>query len=253
MLQRKDLVFIDDYLVGVNKPAGLLVHPSRLARQESETLMKQLRDLLGQWVFPIHRLDRPTSGIIVFALNSQIASELGAAFARREVKKQYIALVRGYTEPTGEINRPLKEIWDKMTDKLARKNKDAQEAITQYKTLEQVEVPFAVRPHPTARYSLVMASPLTGRQRQIRRHFKSIFHPLIGDAKHGDNAHNKMLRRLFGLQRLMLHAFSLSFKHPVSGKEMLLHAPAPIGFTQVIEKLGFSDSALPTKEFIGTL
>lgn len=240
MLSIEDLVFRDENYVIVNKPSGLLVHPSFIDKYETESAMKQLRDLLGQWVFPIHRLDRPTSGALVFGLSSEAAAKLGEEFSQRNVDKVYIALVRGYTDPQGIIDYPLKEIWDKMTDKDKNRNKPAQEAITEYSTLGKVELPIAVAPHPSSRYSLVAIRPKTGRQRQIRRHFKHIFHHLIGDPKHGDGNHNKMLKLNFGCARLMLHSFSISFINPYSGNFIRAIAPIPDNFNSVLEGMGLA-------------
>lgn len=232
------IVFQDEFLIAVNKPEGLLVHPSFIDKHEKECAMKQLRDLIGKWVYPVHRLDRPTSGILVFGLNSDSAASLSDIFAQRMVKKTYLALVRGFTEPSGTIERPLKEIWDKMTDRNASKDKPAQEAVTHYQTLSQAELQIPMPPHPTSRYSLLKVTPETGRQRQIRRHFKSIFHPLIGDPKHGDGAHNRMFKEQFGLNRLMLHATSLEFVHPFTGEHLDLRAEPPPSFTSILEKTG---------------
>lgn len=203
--------------------------------------MKQVRDLLGQWVYPVHRLDRPTSGLLIFALSSEAAAALVEKFTQRQVKKEYLALVRGFTPDQGLIDHPLKEIWDKMTDRETAKDKPAQEAITEYHTLDRVELDIAMPPHPTARYSLIKVHPLTGRQRQIRRHCKSIFHPLIGDPKHGDGAHNRMFKERFGLDRLMLHASSLEFVHPFTGQLVQLSAPVPESFSEILKKIGLSN------------
>ena len=239
-LQSQSIIFIDQNYVAVNKPEGLLVHPSFIDKDEKECAMKQLRDLLDQWVYPIHRLDRPTSGILIFGRNSEAAARLVEEFSSRKVEKRYLALVRGFTDPEGIIDRPLKQIWDKMTDKHASPNKPAQEAITRYRTVARVELPVPIAPHPTSRYSLVMAKPETGRQRQIRRHFKSIFHPIIGDPKHGDGNHNRMFRQQFGLERLLLHAFTLSFVHPYTHENIEICAPLPSSFSEVLKKIGIS-------------
>ncbi len=239
-LNPSSIIFRDEFFVAVNKPAGLLVHPSFIDRHESECAMKQLRDLLGQWVYPVHRLDRPTSGVLIFALSSEVASLLCDQFFQHETQKKYLALVRGYTDDEGLIDHPLKEIWDKMTDRKVKKDKPAQDAQTVYKTVSRVELPIAVRPHPSSRYSLIEAQPLTGRQRQIRRHLKSIFHPIIGDPKHGDAWHNRMLTEHYGLSRLMLHSWNLNFNHPVSQETVSIKADPPGEFMTLLEKIGIS-------------
>ena len=242
MLTNEDIVFLDDSLVVINKPAGLLVHPSWIDRSETQSAMKQLRDLLGRWVYPVHRLDKPTSGILVFALSSEIAKILTAAFTERSVNKEYIAVVRGHTCEAETIDYPLGEIWDKMTDRESSKNKPAQQAITCYERLAIAELPFAVRPHPTARYSLLKVKPQTGRNRQIRRHLKHIFHPIVGDHKHGDNAHNQMFAEQLACQRLLLHASQISFAHPLSGERLGLRAPLSDEFAAILQRVfGLTD------------
>src|SRR5690554_2225435 len=150
------IVYQDEHLVVIDKPAGLLVHRTALARGERWFAMQLLRDQIGQHVFPIHRLDRPTSGLLVFALNADDARVMGEQMAARQVKKTYHAVVRGYLPEEGRIDYPLKEELDAVADKLAQQNKDAQEAVTDFRTLEQVELPFAVsKKHASTRYSLV--------------------------------------------------------------------------------------------------
>jgi tRNA pseudouridine65 synthase len=237
VISSENIVYLDDSLVAVNKPAGLLVHPSFLDNAETQSAMKQVRDLLGRWVYPVHRLDKPTSGILVFALSSEMARLLTAAFTERNVSKEYLAVVRGYTSEAETIDYPLREIWDKMTDRESSRNKPAQPAITSFERLAVAELPFAVRPHPSARYSLLRVKPQTGRNRQIRRHLKHIFHPIIGDHKHGDNAHNRMFAEHLESTRLLLHASTISFAHPGNGQQMSLQAPLPQDFAAVLQRV----------------
>lgn len=236
MLNGNDIIYLDDYLVAVNKPAGLLVHPSFLDNAETQTAMKLVRNLLDRWVYPVHRLDKPTSGILVFALSSEVARLLTAAFTDRSVSKEYLAVVRGYTSESQTIDYPLREIWDKMTDRESSKGKPAQQAVTCYERLATAELPFAVRPYPSARYSLLRVMPQTGRNHQIRRHLKHIFHPVIGDHKHGDNAHNRMFAEKLDSTRLLLHASRISFVHPVSNEQLSLHAPPSQELVAILQK-----------------
>ncbi|HNX76779.1 MAG TPA: pseudouridine synthase [Candidatus Rifleibacterium sp.] len=245
MLTDKEIIFIDDYLVAINKPAGLLVHPSYIDSSENESAMKLLRDLLGRWVYPVHRLDKPTSGILVFALSSEIARLMTEAFTGRTVTKTYLALVRGWAKEHETIVYPLKDLWDKITDPDRQKENPAREAVTEYWRLATTEVPIAVRPHPTARYSLLQISPHTGRNRQIRRHMKHIFHPVVGDHQHGDGFHNRMLEEYAGCRRLMLHAAELSFHHPVTETSLQLNAPPGSDFEQVLNRLGLTAATAP--------
>ena len=181
-----DILFQDDALVVVNKPSGLLVHRSMIDRHETRFAMQMVRDQIGHHVFPIHRLDKPTSGVLIFALSSASAKTMGAQFQQKTIYKRYKAVVRGFAPELGVIDYPLKEELDKIADKKVRPNKPAQAAVTQYRCLATTELPIAIDArHPTSRYSLIEALPQTGRKHQIRRHMKHISHPIIGDAKHG--------------------------------------------------------------------
>lgn len=232
-----EIIYKDEYMVAINKPAGMLTHPSWIDKDANENAMHSLRDFLGQWVYPVHRLDKPTSGVLIFGLSSETAKKLAESFLARETEKTYIALVRGYTEEHAIIDYPLKDLWDKMTDREKSKENPAKEAITEYWRLATTELNIPVRPHPTARYSLLKVVPHTGRGRQIRRHMKHIFHHMIGDHHHGDGYHNRMLEENFGLSRLMLHAHSLKINHPVTGQPMEIVAPLPDDFASLLTKI----------------
>lgn len=234
MISEEDILYFDEHYVAVSKPAGLLMHPTSIARHENETLLKQVRNTLGRRVYPVHRLDRPTSGVVLFALSSDAAAKLCEMFAQRNVNKNYIAVVRGYTDDEGLIDYPLKPLVDKYDQK---KSFEAQSAVTRYETISRVEVPVAVKPYQSARYSLLNVQPETGRQRQIRRHLKHVFHPIAGDPKHGDGNHNRMLKEHFGLNRLMLHAKCVEFVHPYSGEKVVVKAKLPPGFAQFLDRL----------------
>ena len=234
-----DILYQDDHLIAVNKPAGLLVHRSKIDRQETRFALQMIRDQVGRRVYPVHRLDKPTSGVLVFAFSPEMARLLTEAFARRAVTKTYLAVVRGYIDAHGVIDYPLKERFDKTTDARARRDKPAQPAVTVYRRLAQVEVPVAVGRYPTSRYSLVEARPETGRMHQIRRHMKHIFHPIIGDGKHGEGRHNRFFSTRYGSNRLLLAATELSFTHPFSQKALRLVAPLDGPFTAVIDQLGW--------------
>lgn len=223
------ILYHDDHYVAVDKPSGLQVHRSWISEENEQFLLQRLRDQIGQRVYTIHRLDRPTSGVILFGLSSEAAREMCGVFERREVQKTYLAVVRGYTDNEGHIDYPLQEEPDK----------PAQDAVTDYRTLATVELPIPVGRYSTARYSLVEIKPLTGRSRQIRKHFHHIFHPLIGDTSHGEGRHNRLFRERFGVHRLLLHAWRLTFRHPLSGEEMEIVAPLPDEFARVIKEFGW--------------
>lgn len=219
------ILYQDDVIVAVNKPAGMLVHRSWLDRHETQFVMQTLRDQIGQYVFPIHRLDRPTSGVLLFALNAEIAKTLCEQFEQKRVEKSYLAVVRGYVTGQGRIDYPLKIQLDKIADKFAQQDKAPQEAITDYEGLRTVEMPYGVGRYATSRYSLVRLIPQTGRKHQLRRHLKHIFHPILGDTQYGDLHQNRALAEHTGVQRLMLHAEKLCFTHPTEQKRIEIIAP----------------------------
>ncbi|HDL1163405.1 TPA: tRNA pseudouridine(65) synthase TruC [Mannheimia haemolytica] len=219
-----DILYQDDLLIAINKPAGMLVHRSWLDKHETVFAMQTLRDQIGQHVFPIHRLDRPTSGVLLFALNSETARIMSEQFEQHLVQKTYLAVVRGYLQGSAQIDYPLKVILDKIADKFSQE-KEAQAAITDYKGLATVEMPYAVGKHQTARYSLVELSPKTERKHQLRRHLKHLFHPIMGDSKYGDLHQNRALAEKSGVSRLMLHAHKLQFQHPKNLQKIEIIAP----------------------------
>ncbi|WP_430283736.1 tRNA pseudouridine(65) synthase TruC, partial [Pseudoalteromonas sp.] len=219
-----EIVYQDEYFVAVNKPAGMLVHRSWLDKHETQFVMQTLRDQIGQHVFPLHRLDRPTSGVLVFALSSEIASNVMPMFANHEMVKTYHAIVRGWIEEGDVLDYPLKEELDKIADKFAKQDKEAQSAVTEYQPLAKVEVPFSTGKFPTTRYCLVEMKPKTGRKHQLRRHMAHLRHPIVGDTTHGDGKHNRLYREEYDCHRLMLHASELRFVHPYTKQELVLKA-----------------------------
>jgi len=233
------LIHRDEAIAVFNKPAGLLLHRSFIDRHEKRFALQMARDLLGQRVFPVHRLDRPTSGVLLFALNPEIASILTASFAQSAVTKGYLAIVRGITPAEGTIDHPLLEEQDKH-DPYRQEDKEPQSAVTFYRRLAETELPFPVGRYRTSRYSLVEVTPRTGRRHQIRRHFKHIFHPLVGDVNYGEGRHNRFFREEFGCQRLLLHASSLVISHPVNNSQLTFDAPLDSAFSCLLGRLGWS-------------
>lgn len=220
-----NILYQDDYLAAVDKPPGLLVHRSGLDAGETRFALQLLRDQLGRPVWPVHRLDKGTSGVLLFALDAETARRLGAAFeAGAALRKTYRAMVRGWPPAAGLIDHPLKRLADD-----ARAGRDAlQEARTRYRSLARHELPLAQGAFPRTRCALVELEPLTGRRHQLRRHLKHIAHPLIGDATHGKGALNRAVAGLLGLQRLWLHALRLELVHPHSGAALTITAkPGP--------------------------
>ncbi len=234
------LLYQDEYLVAIDKPAGLLVHRSWLDRHETQFAMQMTRDLIGQHVYPVHRLDRPTSGVLLFALDPQTARTLSEDFAQHRVQKEYLALVRGWTPDQLFIDYPLKEELDKIADKFATVDKPAQEAQTQLQRLQTVELPYAVSAkHPTSRYSLVRLMPHTGRKHQLRRHMAHIFHPIVGDTKHGDGRHNRFFREQYDCQRLMLCNLSLTIQHPQLQSPLRIQTELDAQWQQLFAQFGW--------------
>jgi len=219
-----EILYQDAYLVAINKPSGLLVHKSPIDKHETRFALQLVRDQIGQYVYPVHRLDKPTSGVLLFALNSEIAKSMSELFRSHEVQKEYMAVVRGYTQEEALIDYPLKQMLDTQEQKKLGITKEAQDAQTHYERIATVELPYAVSRYPVARYSLVKLLPKSGRKHQLRRHMKHIFHPIVGDTKHGRGEHNKLFREKFDCHRLLLHSNKIHFSHPVSGKNVLIEA-----------------------------
>ncbi|MGL5947723.1 MAG: tRNA pseudouridine(65) synthase TruC [Aeromonas sp.] len=235
------ILYQDEWLVAVNKPSGLLVHRSWLDKAATQFAMQMTRDLIGgQHVYPVHRLDRPTSGVLLFALSPDVARTLTQAFAERTIQKEYLAVVRGWAPDAGVIDYPLKEQLDKIADAMSDPDRPAQEAVTEFARLQQVELPFAVsKKHPTSRYSLVRLWPKTGRKHQLRRHMDHLFHPMIGDTTHGDGRHNRFFNQRFGNDRLLLMARALELSHPVLGTPLRIQAPLGAQVLDLFAQLGW--------------
>ena len=236
-----EILYEDEYLIAINKPTGLLVHPSWIAPRGTPNLASMLKEYFeGGTPYTIHRLDRPTSGVILFGKDKSVAKAMNLQFAEREVNKTYLCMCRGYVPESGVIDYALKEQLDKIADKHADQDKPAQEAVSHYRTLATVEVDMAVGRYEKSRYSLVEVKPETGRKHQIRRHMKHIFHPIVGDTNHGDNKHNKGLRQHFDLNRLMLMARDIEFVHPVTAKSLCITAPVDLYTDNLFKQFGWS-------------
>ncbi|MGB0205918.1 MAG: pseudouridine synthase [Neptuniibacter sp.] len=240
MMHELEILFEDESLIAINKPSGLLVHPSWIAPRGTPNLASMLKEYFnGGTPYTIHRLDRPTSGVILFGKDKQAAQDMNLQFAERKVNKTYLCMCRGYVPDQGTIDYALKEQLDKIADKHANQDKPAQDAVSHYRTLATVELDMAVGRYEKSRYSLVEVKPETGRKHQIRRHMKHIFHPIAGDTKHGDNKHNKALRQNYEMDRLMLMARDIEFEHPVTGKRLSISAPVDLYTQQLFEQFGW--------------
>ncbi len=199
------ILYQDEHLVAVCKPSGLAVH--RGWARDPTYALNEVRDRLGQWVYPVHRLDRATSGVLAFALDRETARLLQEQFQDGRVEKRYLALVRGIPPEEGVIDHPVKR---------TLRGKERQPAVTEYRRIGTFE-----------RYSLMEARPRTGRLHQVRRHFKHLSHPLIGDVRYGKGEHNRLFRKRFGLHRLALHALEMRLEHPSDGSTLRWIAELP--------------------------
>lgn len=186
--------------------------------------MTLVRDVIGRHVHPVHRLDRPTSGALVFALEREDVAQISAEFAQQGVHKRYLALVRGIPAKEGLIDHPISR----------EKGQEPREAQTRFRRLAVL----------SKRYAWVEAEPLTGRTHQIRRHLRHLSCPIIGDVKHGDGRHNRYFRETYGLRRLALHAVEISLTHPRSGERLVVHAPMPADLSGTLLQMGLDPALL---------
>lgn len=224
-----EIVYQDEYLIAINKPHGLLVHRSSIARDAKEFALQLLKAQIGKYVSPVHRLDRKTSGVLLFALDKEVEVAMHQQFMKGEVQKEYLAIVRGYSPDQMEIDYPL-----------MKENGMMQEAFTEFKTLERAELEIPLGKHATSRYSLIEAKPTTGRMHQLRKHFAHIFHPIIGDRKHGCNKQNRFFKEQWDMTTMLLHASSLQFKHPITEQDIRILAPVQDEFKRVMKLMDWN-------------
>ncbi len=224
-----EIIYQDADLIAINKPHGLLVHRSSIARDAKEFALQLLKMQIGQHVSPVHRLDRKTGGVLLFALNKDVEKAMHQQFMNGEVEKAYLAIVRGYAPDEMDIDYPL-----------VKENGQIQDAFTAFKTIDRTELPIALGKHPTSRYSLVEARPTTGRMHQLRKHFAHIFHPIIGDRKHGCNKQNRFFKEQWDMTHMLLHASELRFNHPVTHTKTLIKATVRPEFEEVMKLMGWN-------------
>ena len=240
-MEQLSVIYRDDYLVAVNKPSGLLVHRSPIDRHETRFALQLVRDQIGQRVYPVHRLDKPTSGVLLFALSPDTARNVSEQIASHWVAKTYHAVVRGYCPEAGEVDHVIRDKPDKFADSDRTRERPALEAITRYRCLATAEIPFAVDRYPRSRYSLVELKPLHGRKHQLRRHMKHLGHPIIGDANYGKGVHNRFFQKHYQCHRLLLACTGMGLLHPVNGQRLLLTAPVGDDFYRVLDALGWTN------------
>ncbi|RTY58583.1 tRNA pseudouridine(65) synthase TruC [Pantoea sp. YU22] len=237
-----EIIYQDQWLVAVNKPAGWLVHRSWLDRKEKVVVMQTVRDQIGQHVFTAHRLDRPTSGVLLMGLSSEVGRLLAQQFEQHQMKKTYHAVTRGWLQESGTLDYPLVEELDKIADKFATETRTAQPAVTDYQALAWAEMPVPIGRYTSARYSLMQLSPRTGRKHQLRRHMAHLRHPIIGDTTHGDLRQNRGAAQHFGASRLMLHASSLALTHPITGEPLVIRAGLDAVWRQMARQFGWQEA-----------
>jgi len=236
------ILYRDEHIVVIDKPPGLLVHRSEIDRHETRFAIQILRDQIGQYVWPAHRLDRGTSGVLLFGLSKEMASQLGRQFEAGTVKKHYLAIVRGYPPASGSIDHALTRQRDAYEFQGERSSTEAQAALTHFRKLAEIELPVLVDRYPSSRYALLTLEPVTGRRHQIRRHLKHIAHPIIGDATYGKGRHNRYFAEQLGCQRLLLACVELAFDHPIDGRRLNVKAPVSGEFAATLARFDWPAS-----------
>ncbi len=228
-----EILYEDDFLIAVNKPAGLLVHRTKLARDAKEFAVQLLRNQLGYHVFPIHRLDRKTSGVLLFAKNQDFVHSFQLMMQESATQKRYVAIVRGFFPDEIFVDHPL----------INEKGKE-QDAVTHFRLLQHVEIPLSFGKFETSRYSLIEAFPKTGRMHQIRKHLNHLRYPIIGDRPHGCNKQNALFLKEFNLSKMLLHAESMTLEHPFSKGILKINASIPIHFLDIMGWIGLNEAEI---------
>lgn len=234
------ILYQDEFIIAIDKPSGLLVHKSAISQDETFVLQR-LRDQLHRYIYPVHRLDRPTSGVLLFALDQDSARAICSQFTENRIAKHYRALVRGWPEESGEIDHPVRP----------QRATIARQAQSIYTRLGITEQPWPSGPHSTSRYALVAVRPLTGRRHQLRLHLRHIAHPIIGDTMYGDSRHNRRFREVFGLNRLFLHCAEVRLNHPRTGEYLRISAPLPETLDGILKNLGLEEKGIAFQDLSG--
>jgi tRNA pseudouridine65 synthase len=227
------ILYEDDQAIIINKPAGLLVHRTGIS-EDKVFVLQMLRDQVGYRVYPVHRLDRGVSGVLLFGKSAEVVAHLQAALQYETTQKEYIALVRGYLPETGIVDHPLDN---------AHTGGEAKAATSRFETIATTEMPWAIGPYQSSRYSLVKLWPITGRTHQLRRHMAHLRHPILGDKLYGDLHHNGHIWEMMGHRRILLHARLLTMQ--LSGVQHTIEAPLPTDFSEIMQLMQFS---LPSRK-----
>lgn len=232
------VLFKDEHLLAVHKPAALLVHRSPIDRRETRFALQMARDLIGQYVYPVHRLDKATSGLLLFALSPESAQQVALQFAEHRTEKTYLALVRGWPEPEGVVDKPLLYKNDAHGDRNKQLAVAPQAACTAFCTVATATLDKPMGRYLQQRYALLKVQPKTGRKHQIRRHLCHLSHPIVGDVNYGDRHHNHLFDSWRGYHRLYLAATALTFDHPATGERLTIRAPLQSDFLATLDALG---------------
>jgi len=233
--EQLSILYEDEWLVAINRPSGLLVHRSALDKGAHKFAVQELRNQINRHVYPVHRLDRPTSGVLLFAFDSQTVSQVQQRWDSR-VQKQYQALVRGWVNGAGVVDYALRYEADKVAEKHKRQD-NVQTAVSDYQSLCHFDVPYPVGRYQTGRYSLVELSLQTGRKHQLRRHMAHIRHPIVGDTTHGDGKQNAFMRAQFNCKHLALSCVAIRLPHPKTGKQVVISSPRSENFEHCLSQL----------------
>ena len=225
------IVYRDDDYLAINKPAGLLVHRTPLARDATEFAVDMLQEQIDQKVYSLHRIDRKTSGVLLFGLHRPIAQASQELFAQQRIKKRYLAIVRGRFPAAMIHERELKD-----------DNGHLKSAVTEFSCISQCQMDIATAKFPTSRYSLIEAKPRTGRFHQIRRHLNRLNHPILADRPHGCSEQNRLMLKHFQLNQMMLHAIEMKFIHPLTNVPIEITAELPSEFIRMMKELNLSIS-----------
>jgi len=223
-----EILYQDKYMVAINKPNGLLVHRSSIANDAKEFVLQLLRDQIGQFVYPIHRLDRKTSGVLLFGLDKETTRLLQQEIKNKQTIKEYHAIVRGYFPKEIKVDYALTNDKGKL-----------QEAITKFERLQTTEIEVPLGKHLTSRYSLIAAFPKTGRMHQIRKHCNHLRHPIVGDRPHGCNKQNRLFKERWAMKTMLLHAKKIALNHPFYKQKLTIEASFPAEFLRMRETLSF--------------
>lgn len=236
ILPQLKIVYEDETLIAVVKPAGMSVHRNSDDRTSDHYLLQLLRDQIDEWLFPVHRLDRATSGLLILGKTSDAAAKLSVQFAEQQVTKHYVAVVRGHTPDFHRITHPLVPMRGrgKPDGHPARVAKDA---LTEFETVERWQLPFSSGPYPTTRCSLLNVFPKTGRWHQIRRHLNYESWPVVGDSAHGDTRVNRAMKNRGVCCRLMLMSTFLGLQHPETEQPLHLECPLDPDFQTTLDQL----------------